>query len=75
MRLLNGGAHSNTAVLALLVMVLPVRRKQGEKGYLYLHTSIIKLVRDKLKLMSNVCVDIVLLNLSKCKFSLMSIPI
>ena len=75
MRLLNGGAHANTAVLALLVIVLPVRRKQGEKAYLYLHTSIIKLVRDKLKVMSNVCVDIVLLNLSKCTFSVMSIPI
>ena len=54
MRLLNGGAHANTAVLALLVIVLPVRRKQGEKAYLYLHTSSIKLVRDKLKSMSNV---------------------
>ena len=34
MRLLNGGVHFNTAVLALLVIVLSVRRKQGEKAYL-----------------------------------------
>ena len=54
MKLLNGGVHSNTAVLALSVIVLSARRKQGEKAYLYLHTYIIKLVRDKLKLMPNV---------------------
>ena len=34
MRLLNGGAHFNTAVIALSVIVLSVRRKQGEKAYL-----------------------------------------
>ena len=51
MRLLNGAVHSNTAVLALLVIVLSVRRKQGEKASFFM-TGISKVTSHSLNFMN-----------------------